>query len=413
MGRQDDIIVGLDVGTTKVCVIVGEVNDGNVDIIGIGTHASEGLRKGTVVNIDSTTASIREAIEEAELMAGCEISRVHLALSGSHVLGFNSTGIVAVKDREVSTSDVERVLDAARAVAIPRDREVIHTLPQEYVVDENDGIREPRGISGVRLEARVHIVTAVKAAIDNVRRCCWQTGLEVESSTLAQLASSKAVLHEDEKELGVALVDIGGGTTDVAVWYCGSVIHSAVLPLGGSHLTNDIAVGMRTPRAEAEKIKIKHGCALNALIREDETIEVPSVGGREPQIRSRRLLGAIIEPRMEEILMLVQREIQNSGFEDLLASGAVLTGGVSAMDGTTQLAEEVLGMPVRQGIPATARLGGLADVVRNARYSTAVGLVLHALDDETHPSYAGVGSGSETQRRGVWRRFKAWAREVF
>ena len=411
MGRHDEIIVGLDVGTTKVCAIVGEVSDRGVDIIGIGSHASEGLRKGTVVNIESTTRSIQKAVEEAELMAGCEVSRVHLALSGSHVLGFNSHGIVAVKDREVGTTDVERVLDAAKAVAIPRDRVVVHTLPQEYVVDENDGIKEPRGITGVRLEARVHIVTAVRAAVENVVRCCNQTGLEVISSTLAQLASSEAVLHEDEKELGVALVDIGGGTTDVAVWYNGSVIHSAVIPLGGNHLTNDIAVGMRTPRGEAEKIKIKYGCALNALIQEDDTIEVPSVGGREPQTRSRRLLGAIIEPRMEEIFMLVQQEIQKSGFEDLLASGAVITGGVSTMEGATQLAEEVLGLPVRQGLPSSHRLGGLVDVVRSPRYSTAVGLILHAVDCDAQQVLS--GRPLEAHRGRWWGRVKAWARDVF
>jgi cell division protein FtsA len=412
MARHDEIIVGLDVGTTKVCAIVGEVTDRGLDIIGIGTHASEGLRKGTVVNIESTTRSIQKAIEEAELMAGCEVSRVHLALSGSHVLGFNSHGIVAVKDREVSSPDVDRVLDAAKAVAIPRDRIVVHTLPQEFVVDENDGIKEPRGISGVRLEARVHIVTAVRAAMENVVRCCNQCGLEVVSSTLAQLASSEAVLHEDEKELGVALIDIGGGTTDIAVWYNGSVIHSAVLPLGGNHLTNDIAVGMRTPRAEAEKIKIKYGCALNALIREEDTIEVPSVGGREPQTRSRRLLGAIIEPRMEEIFTLVQQEIQKSGFEDLLASGAVITGGVSAMEGATQLAEEVLGLPVRPGIPGTHSIGGLVDVVRSARYSTAVGLVLHASQQE-EKQQQGPRPGDSKGGPRWWGRFRSWARDVF
>ncbi len=310
MRRHDEIIAGLDVGTTKVTAIIGELSDRGIDIIGIGSQKSDGLRNGSVVNIESTTQSIETAVKEAELMAGCEVSKVHLAISGSHILGFNSQGIVAIKDREVTSADISRVLDQAKAVAIPRDRRVIHALPQEFAVDDNDGIKEPRGISGVRMEARVHIVTAVRSCMENLERCCNQNGLEVIDATLAPLASSNAVLHDDEKELGVVVIDMGGGTTDIAVWYNDAIYHTAVVPLGGNHLSNDIAVGLRTPRSEAEKIRIKHGCALNALIPEDDTIEVPSVGGREAQIRSRRLLGAIMEPRMEEIFSLVQQELQ-------------------------------------------------------------------------------------------------------
>lgn len=413
MRRQGDIVVGLDVGTTKVCAIVAEENERGVEIIGIGAHASEGLRKGAVVNIESTTAAIRQAIEEAELMAGTPIESVHVALSGSHVLALNSRGVVAVQNREVAENDVARVLDAARAVAIPRDRMVVHTLPQEYVVDDNDGIKNPRGIAGVRLEAKVHIVTALRLAVDNVLRCCRQTGVEVADLTLAQLASSIAVLDEDERELGVALVDIGGGTTDLAIWYNGAIVHSAVIPLGGNHLTNDIAAGLRTPRGEAEKIKLKHGCALVSLVGEDETIDVPSVGGREPQVRARRLLGTIIEPRLEEIFLLVQQEIQRSGFEDLLASGAVITGGVSQLEGQEELAQEVLGMPVRSGGPLTSSLGGLVDVVKSPRYATAVGLVLQA----TQPSDAQIGTRLPRAERGrgggFFRRFRSWYRDAY
>ncbi len=408
--RTNEILVGLDIGTTKVCAIVGELHERGVDIIGIGTHRSAGLRNGSVVNIESTVRSIRKAVEEAELMAGCEVKRVHVALSGNHVLGFNSKGIVAIKNREVGDEDVSRVVDAAKAVNIPLDREIIHILPQEYAIDENEGIREPRGICGVRLEAKVHIVTASKTAIENLERCCHAAGLEVAGLVLAQFASSASVLDDDEKELGCVLVDIGGGTTDVSVWHNGYVVHTAVLPVGGNHLTNDIAVGLRTPRSEAERIKVRHGCAMGALVDEEEMIEVPSVGGREAETRSRQILTTIIEPRMEEIFMLVQQQVQASGFEDLMAAGVVLTGGTSAMDGVCELAEEVLGMRVRQGLPALDKLSGLVDVVRSPRYSTGVGLVLYG--SQSAPRVVAADPDA-AERRGIVRRFVEWWRAVF
>ncbi len=413
MAKQDGIIVGLDVGTTKVCVIVGEESERGLNILGFGSQPSEGLRKGTVVNMDSTTRSISEVLSKAELMTDCTIQKVHLALSGSHVLGFNSHGIVAISDTEVHETDVERVIHAAKAVAVPRDRQIVEALQQDFIVDSNKGIKEPLGISGVRLEAKVHLVTAVRAALDNVERCCMRAGLEVESISLAQVASSQAVLHDDERELGVALVDIGGGTTDVAVWHDRSVVHSAVIPVAGNHLTQDIAVGMRTPLAEAEKLKLKHGCAMNSLIGADEVIDVPSVGGRAPEQRSRQLLGAIIEPRMEEILTLVQHELQRSGFEESLTSGVVITGGGSELEGLCELAEEVLGLPVRLAKPSASKIGGLVGDVSGPRFATAVGLVLnaHARRGELgKPSPRSSGGGKRIAKPGnsFLSRVKKW-----
>src|SRR5688572_14490726 len=338
MASSHDLIVGLDIGTTKICAIVGEVNDsGGVDIVGIGTHPSKGLRKGVVINIEATVASIKHAIQEAELMAGCEISHVYAGIAGGHIKGQNSHGIVAVKDKEVTQADVDRVIDAARAVAIPLDREVIHILPQEYVIDEQDGIKEPLGMSGVRLEAKVHIVTGAVTSAQNIVKCAQRCGLTVADIVLEQLASSEAVLSHDEKDLGVALIDIGGGTTDIAIWSEGSIVHTAVLTVGGDHITNDIAVGLRTPMADAERIKQKYGCAMSSLVREDETIEVPSVGGRKPRVLARQILTEIIEPRVEEMFSLVQQEIQRTGYEDLLASGVVITGGATLLPGMAAL----------------------------------------------------------------------------
>ncbi len=374
-GKKENIIVGLDVGTTKISAIVGEVGDNGVEIIGIGTQPSRGMRKGVVINIDATVESIRKAVEEAELMAGAQITSVYCAIAGSHIRGFNSHGIVAVKNREVQESDVKRVLDAARAVAIPMDREVLHVLPQEYIVDEQDGIMEPLGMSGVRLEAKVHIVTAAVTSTQNIIRCCNRTGLEVKDIVLGQLAASEAVLIPDEKELGAALVDIGGGTTDLVVFSQGAVRQTAVFGLGGNHLTNDIAVGLRTPLVESEKIKTKYGCALTAMVKKEEMIEVPSVGGRRSRSLSRQILAEIIEPRMEEIFSLVHREILKSGYENLIPSGVVLAGGTASLEGLPELVEQIFNLPVRRGYPAG--VGGLMDVVNNPMYATGVGLVLY------------------------------------
>ncbi|MBP1711994.1 MAG: cell division protein FtsA [Deltaproteobacteria bacterium] len=374
-GKKENTIVGLDVGTTKISTIVGEVNDNGVEIIGIGTQPSRGMRKGVVINIDATVESIRKAVEEAELMAGAQITSVYCAIAGSHIRGFNSHGIVAVKNREVQESDVKRVLDAARAVAIPMDREVLHVLPQEYIVDEQDGIMEPLGMSGVRLEAKVHIVTAAVTSTQNIIRCCNRTGLEVKDIVLGQLAASEAVLIPDEKELGAVLVDIGGGTTDLVVFSQGAVRQTAVFGLGGNHLTNDIAVGLRTPLVESEKIKTKYGCALTAMVKKEEMIEVPSVGGRRSRSLSRQILAEIIEPRMEEIFSLVHREILKSGYENLIPSGVVLTGGTASLEGLPELVEQIFNLPVRRGYPAG--VGGLMDVVNNPMYATGVGLILY------------------------------------
>lgn len=375
MGKKGNVIVGLDIGTTKICAIVGEVKETGIDIIGIGSCPSEGLRKGVVVNIESTVDAVRKAVDEAEHMSGCEISSVYAGIAGGHIKGQNSLGIVAIKGREVDEDDVERAIEAAKAIAIPLDREILHTLPQSYVVDEQDGIRDPVGMSGVRLEAKVHIVTGAVTSVQNIVKSVNRVGLDVNDIVLEQLASSEAILSEDEKDLGVALMDIGGGTTDIAVFSEGSIKHTAVLPVGGNYLTGDIATGLRTPIAEAEKIKIKYGCAYSPMIPKDETIEVPSVGGREPREVSRQILGRIIEPRMEEILNLAYREIIKSGFEDILAAGVVLTGGTAIMSGTTELAEHIFNMPVRRGCPAG--VGGLSDVVNSPMYATGVGLVVY------------------------------------
>ncbi|MCP4503052.1 MAG: cell division protein FtsA [Deltaproteobacteria bacterium] len=376
MGRQrnDDIVVGLDIGTTKICAIVGEhTPDGGIDIIGIGTAPSKGLRKGVVINIESTVASIKRAIEEAELMAGCEIDSVFAGIAGGHIRGFNSHGIVAVKNREVTEADIERVIDAAKAVAIPVDREVIHILPQEFVIDDQDGIFEPLGMSGVRLEGKVHIVTGAVTSAQNIIKCAQRCALNVSDIVLEQLASATSVLSEDEKELGVALVDIGGGTTDIAIFCNGSIQHTAVIAIGGQHLTNDIAVGLRTPADEAENIKRKYGCASTKMIDGDDVIEVQSIGGRKTRVMSRQILGDILEPRVEEIFELVRQEIDRMRLTELLASGVVITGGTTLLPGMVEKAEEVIGVPVRLGIPQG--IGGLVDVVKSPMFATGVGLV--------------------------------------
>ena len=320
MARRDELVVGLDIGTTKICAVVGEPTDEGLDIIGIGTHPSKGLRKGVVVNIESTVASVKRAIEEAELMAGCEITSVFAGIAGGHIRGINSHGVVAIKEKEVTEADLNRVIDAAQAISIPMDREVIHVLPQQFIVDDQDGVKDPIGMSGVRLEAHVHIVTGAVTSAQNIVKCCNRAGLNVNDIVLQQLASGESVLSSDEKELGVILADIGGGTTDIAVYTNGSLVHTAVLTIGGNHLTNDIAVGLRTPAHEAERIKQKYGSAMSALVNQEESIEVPSVGGRAPRVLSRRILAEIMEPRMEELFMLIRQEISRAGFEDMTAA---------------------------------------------------------------------------------------------
>jgi cell division protein FtsA len=407
--KRDELIVGLDIGTTKIAAIVGEVTEEGIDIIGIGTAPSRGLRKGVVVNIDATVQSIEKAIEEAEHMAGCEITSVYAGIAGGHIKGLNSHGTVAVKDKEVRDGDIARVIESAKAVAIPMDREIIHVLPREYVVDEQDGIREPLGMAGVRLEAKVHIVTAAVTSAQNIVKCCNRCGLQVADIVLEPLASAEAVLHEDEKELGVALIDIGGGTTDIALFTEGAIVHTSVLPIGGNHLTNDIAVGLRTPLESAEKIKQKYGCALTSLIDADETIEVPSVGGRSPRVLPRSVLGEILMPRVEEIFEYVRKEIVKAGFEDMLASGAVLTGGTTVLEGMAELAEEVLGLPARRG--AARNIGGLVDVVKSPSYATGVGLVQYGAKQQR--ATGGPSGKHATGDRGLLKKMKSWFKEAF
>ncbi len=401
---EKNLIVGLDIGTSKVVAIVGEVKpDGEIEIIGIGSNPSRGLKKGVVVNIESTVQSIQRAVEEAELMAGCEIHSVHVGIAGSHVRSLNSHGIVAIPDREVTMGDVERVIDAAQAVAIPADQKILHILPQEFIIDDQEGIKEPIGMSGVRLEARVHMVTGAVSAAQNIVKCVRRCGLEVDDLILEQLSSSYAVLNEDEKELGVCLVDIGGGTTDIAVFTEGSIRHTAVIPIAGDQVTNDIAVALRTPIQHAEEIKVKYACALTQLATNDETIEVPSIGDRPPRRLSRQTLAEVVEPRYEELLSLVQAELRRSGFEELVAGGVVLTGGSSKMEGLIELAEEVFHLPVRLGIPRYVT--GLVDVVRNPIYATGVGLLLfgnsnRAVRMRNMPGGSGL--------KAVWARMKSW-----
>jgi cell division protein FtsA len=374
MARKEDLIIGLDIGTTKICVIVAERTENGVDIVGIGTHPSRGLRKGVVVDIDATVNSIKHAVEEAELMADCEITSVFAGIAGSHIRGFNSHGVVAVKNREVNEGDVGRVIDAAKAVAIPMDREVIHVIPQEFIIDDQDGVREPLGMSGVRLEAKIHIVTAAVTSAQNIVKCANKAGLNVIDIVLEPLASAEASLADDERELGVCLIDIGGGTTDVAVFGDGSIKHTSVLGLGGYHISNDIAVGLRTPFEEAERIKKRFGVAAARFLGSDDVISVPSVGGRRPREVSRKILCEIIEPRVDEILSLGRQAVVQAGLEGKIPAGLVLTGGCSALAGLIDLAEEIFEAPVRPGIPTN--IGGLQDVVRGPMYATGVGLVL-------------------------------------
>jgi cell division protein FtsA len=407
MAKREELIVGLDIGTTKIAAIVGELSEDGIDIVGVGTHPSRGLRKGVVINIDHTVASIQRAIEEAEHMAGCEISSVYAGIAGAHIKSFNKPGTVSIKDKEVRPSDVRRAIEIARTVNIPPDREIIHVLPQEYIIDDQDGIRDPLGMSGLRLEVKAHIVTAAVTSAQNIIKCCQRCGLSVADIVLEPLASARAVLHDDEKELGVALIDIGGGTTDIAVFLDGAIVHTAVLPLGGNHLTNDVAVGLQTPRAEAERIKQRHGCAMTSLVGAEETIEVPSVGGRTPRVVPRQVLCEILEPRVEEIFSLVRDELVRSNYEDMLASGCVITGGTTLLAGTAELGEQVMGMPVRLGQPKA--VGGLMDVVRSPAYATGVGLVLYGARNESH-SFQGREDRMYSR---VKKRMRSWFAEIF
>ncbi len=407
---KDDIVVGLDLGTTKTCAIIGEQDEeGQVHVIGVGTTPSTGLKKGAVVNIEQTIISIKKAIQDAERMAGVQAGAVYAGIAGGHIKGLNSRGVIAVsrRDKEITEEDRLRVIEAAQAIAIPLDREIIHVIPQEYIVDDQDGIKNPVGMSGVRLESEVHIVTGAVTGVQNIVRSVERAGLAVADIILQPLASAEAILAPDEKELGVCLVDIGGGTTDMAIFINGSLWHTGIITLGGALVTNDVAVGLRTPNTEAEQIKLQYGCALTKMVREDEEIPVPGVGGRSERRVPRRVLSEIIEARMEEIFELVGTELRKHGFEDRVPAGVVLTGGTALMEGTAELAEKVLGLPVRIGSPK--RVGGLTDVVSNPSYSTAVGLVLMGFQSlgprasKKGPAVSGGGMVSD-----IVARMKSW-----
>jgi cell division protein FtsA len=374
--REDkNLIVGLDIGTSKIVAIVGELQpEGTVKVIGLGQHISRGLKKGVVINIESTMQSIQRALEEAELMADCKINNVYTGIAGSHIKSLNSHGMVKIKDAEVSQMDVDRVIETARAIALPADQQILHILTQDYIIDGQEDVREPLGMSGMRLEAKVHIVTGAVAAAQNIVKCIKRCGIEVSDLILQPLASSLAVLTEDEKELGVCLVDIGGGTTDIAVFKQGAIRHTAVVPIAGDQMTNDVAVAFRTPTQSAEDIKVKYGCALRQLADSRETVEVPGVDGREPRQLSVQTLAEVLEPRVVELYEMVLNELRRSGMEEMIASGIVITGGSAMMRGMVELGEEIFHMPVRMGLPRY--VGGLSEVVGNPRYATGVGLVL-------------------------------------
>ncbi len=400
------MIVALDIGTSKVVCLVGEVGlDGTIDIVGIGSHESRGLKRGVVVNIESTVHSIQRAVEEAELMAGCKIHSVTVGIAGSHIKSMNSHGIVAVREGEVMEHDLERVIDAARAVAIPADQKILHILPQEYVIDNQEGIREPLGMSGVRLEAKVHLVTGAVNAVQNIEKCVQRCGLAVDNSVLEQLASSYSVLTDDEKELGVCMVDMGGGTTDIAIFTGGSIRHTAVIPIAGDQVTNDIAMALRTPTPHAEEIKIKYACALAQLASADDTIKVPSVGDRPARDLSRQALAEVVEPRYDELFTLIQAELRRSGFEDLVAAGIVLTGGTAKMEGAVELAEEIFHMPVRLALPKGVR--GMGDILNSPIYATGIGLLQYAKQDNQHMAEA-VPVDDGVEQPNVLQRMKTW-----
>jgi len=398
-----NLIVGLDIGTSKIVTIVGEIKpEGTLEVIGVGTHESSGMKKGMVVNIDATVAAIQRSLGDAELMADCKIREVYTGIAGSHIKGSNAQGMVKIKDKEVTQADIDRVIETASSISLPSDQQVLHILEQEFSIDGQDGIRKPLGMSGMKLDVEVHIVTGAVAAAQNIMKCVHRCGLEVREMILQPLASSKAVLADDEKDLGVCLVDIGGGTTDVAIFTGGAIRHTAVIPIAGDQITNDIAMALRTPTKDAEDIKIKYGCALRQLA-DEAPIEVPGVGERSARMLSRQTLAEVIEPRVEELYSLVQTELRRSGFEDLLSSGIVITGGSSAMQGMVELGEEIFHMPVRLGLPRY--VGGLSDVVKTPRYSTGVGLLLYGLEKHQRHQEARLQSNSFSD---VLDRMKAW-----
>ncbi len=403
-----DIIVGLDIGTTKICAVVGEVKPDGLEIIGMGSHPSEGLRKGVVINIENTVDSIKAAIEEAETMAGCEIGSVYAGIAGGHIEGVNKPGVIALKEKEVTKKDIERVIETASAVAVPMDREVIHTLVQEFIVDDQDGIVDPLGMSGVRLEAKVHIVTGAVTSAQNIIKCANRAGLDVYDIVLESLASSEAVLSKEERNLGAALIDFGGGTTDLALFSKGAIKHTSVLALGGDNLTYDISVGLRTPKLEAEKIKIKYGAALSSMIGKDETVEVPGVGGRSPRTLSRQILGEILEPRVEEIFNLIYEELVRSGYDELASSGVVVTGGSAELPGISEMAEQIFNAPARVGYPQEVH--GLADLVNKPMYATAVGLVLYGAKNYRQKKKFRIRDSNIFHL--VMARMKRWFRDI-
>lgn len=407
MKGKEEIIVGLDIGTTKICAVVAEVSGGTFNIIGIGSHPSVGLRKGVVVNIESTVDSIKKAVEEAELMAGCEITSVYAGIAGGHMTGFNSNGIIAIKGDEITKSDVDRVIEAARAVAIPMDREVIHVLPQEFIVDGEGGINNPVGMAGVRLEARIHIVTGAVTSAQNIVKCANKAGLDVCDIILEPIASCESVLTSEEKEVGAGLIDMGGGTTDLAVFSVNNIKHTFVLSLGGNNMTNDISVGLRTPMAEAERIKLKHGTCVTDKVDNDETIEITDVSGRGDRKLPRQILAEILEPRVEEIFTLVKRELYRAGMKNAISSGIVLTGGASLLEGVSDIAESVFELPTRIGRPQG--VSGLVDVVNNPMYATGVGLVLYGAKNQEEKKFR-IRDNNIFNR--IMKRMKSWFREI-
>ncbi|MGA1824171.1 MAG: cell division protein FtsA [bacterium] len=414
MVKKDNLVVGLDIGTSKICCIIGSYNsDKEIEVIGFGIHPSYGLRKGVVVNIESTVESIKHAVQEAELMAGVTVDSVYVGIAGGHIRGINSRGVIAVsgKNREITELDVERVIEAAKAVVMPADREILHVLPQEFIIDNQDGIKKPLGLYGVRLEAHVHIVTGAVTSVQNIVRSVNRAGIEVKEIVLEQIASSEATVTQEEKDLGIVVVDIGGGTTDIATFIDGSICHSSVISLGGDHFTKDISIGLRTPYPEAEDIKVKYGCALSTMINEDEIIEVPSVGGRNPRAISRQILAEIIEPRAEELLELIARDIRESGSEEFIPGGVVMTGGASLMDGMVEVGEQIFDLPARIGYPI--RVGGLKDAVNSPAYATGVGLLLFgaSTSGKNRKPFSGKLGGNLFDS--VFERMKEWFKEHF
>ncbi len=406
---RNDMLVGLDIGTSKIVAIVGELHaDGNIEVVGLGSYPNHGMKKGVVVNIDSTVQSIKRAVEEAELMAGCNIYSVSVGIAGDHIQSMNSGGVVAIHNREVAATDLERVIDSAQTVLIPENQRILHVIPQEYVVDNQEGIKEPIGMTGRLLEAKVHLVTGSINAAQNIERCIEKCGLKTDAIILEQLASSYAVLTEDEKELGVCLVDIGGGTTDIAIFTEGAIRYTAVIPIAGDQVTNDIAMALRTPTQHAEALKMKYACALTQLAKSDEIIKVPSVGERPARSLSRQALAEVVEPRYDELFTLIQSELRRSGFEDLVAAGIVLTGGTSRMEGAVELAEEIFHMPVRLAKPQG--VSGLVDQISNPIYSTAAGLLLFSAKELHQKEFA---TNKKITKKHVFSRFREWINNNF